>query len=505
MGEYIIEMRNISKSFPGVRALQDVNLLVKRGEIHGLCGENGAGKSTLMKILSGVYPYGSYEGEILIEGEVQQFHSVKDSEKAGIAIIYQELTLIKEMDVGENIFLGGEPNKKGVINYNELYHRAQKLLAEFHVDLNVHSKIKDLGIAQQQLVEIAKALLKNARILILDEPTAALTEKEIEQLMTILRNLKQKGVSCIYISHKLSEVKRITDRITVLRDGKTIATQDTKDLTEDKIIKMMVGRELTERFPKEKFNTGETVFEVKNLSVFDWEKNKPVVDNVSFRVRRGEILGIAGLMGAGRTELIMSIFGAIKGTKHGEIYLEGRRVRINSPADAIRLGLGLVSEDRKRFGLILQQSVQKNISLAGLNRIARYGIINSNEEFKACNEKVRELRIKTPSLETRVNNLSGGNQQKIILARWLLTNPRVLFLDEPTRGIDVGAKYEIYNIMNELVRKGVGIVMVSSELPEIMGMCDRILVMQKGRLVGEFMRDEATQEKIMACATGGYW
>lgn len=504
MDDYILEMRDITKVFPGVKALDNVNFKVVKGEIHGLCGENGAGKSTLMKVLSGVYSYGTYEGDIVINGAVNQFHNTKDSGNAGVAIIYQELTLVKEMDVGENIFLGKEPVRHRIIDRNELYSSSEKLLKEVGLDINVHIKIKDLGIAQQQLVEIAKALSKNADILILDEPTAALTNTETEILMHILGVLKKRGITCIYISHKIHEVLKIADKITVLRDGKSIATDEVKDLTEDIIVKKMVGREMKERFPQGKSQIGDVVFEVKNFSVFDAVNNhKQIINNVSFNVKKGEILGIAGLMGAGRTELIMSIFGAVKWPKEGSIYLENRKVEINSSSDAIKLGLGLVSEDRKRYGLLLQQSVQRNVSLAALKRFCFMSVINSNKEILACEEKVLNLRIKSPSLETKVNNLSGGNQQKVILARWLLTDTKVLFLDEPTRGIDVGSKYEIYSIINELVRSGVSIVMISSELPEVLGMCDRILVMHHGAITGEFKNEEATQEKIMKCAIGG--
>ncbi|MBZ4646599.1 MAG: D-xylose transport system ATP-binding protein [Petroclostridium sp.] len=504
MSNFVLEMRNITKEFPGVKALNNVNFKVKKGEIHALCGENGAGKSTLMKVLSGVYPFGTYEGDIVINGKVQKFDNIRQSEEAGIAIIYQELALVKEMDIGQNIFLGAEHTKGGVIDWDKLYSEAAKLLKEMELDLNPKTKVKNLGIGQQQLVEIAKALSKKADILILDEPTAALTESEVKILVNILNKLREKGVSCIYISHKLNEVFELSDSITVLRDGQTVGTYPASDLNEDKVISLMVGRELTERFPREEHKPGETVLEVKNFSVYDPENpNKKIIDNVSFKIRKGEILGIAGLMGAGRTELITSIFGGFPGRKTGEIYLEGKKVNINRPVDAIKLGLAMVSEDRKRYGLILDQSVAKNITISSLDRICTASVINSNEEVKFSNKYVKDLRIKTPSIEAKVGTLSGGNQQKVVLGKWLMTEPKVLFLDEPTRGIDVGAKYEIYNIMNQLVRQGVAVVMVSSELPEVLGMSDRILVMHEGKLNGELKVEEATQERIMHCATGG--
>ena len=504
MDEYVLEMINITKEFPGVRALENVNFSVKKGEIHALCGENGAGKSTLMKVLSGVYPYGTYRGDIHIKGEIKRFQSIKQSEAAGISIIYQELALVKELDVGENVFLGMLPGKAGVVDWDRLYYETAKLLKELGLDINPHVKIKNLGIGQQQLVEIAKALSKDAEILVLDEPSAALTESEVATLMRILHGLKDKGVTCVYISHKIGEVFDIADRVTILRDGKTIGTYDIKDIDEDRVISLMVGRELTERFPREKHTAGEVVMEVKGLKVFDPdETDKVVINDVSLQVRKGEILGIAGLMGAGRTELVTSIFGGYAGKKSGEIFINGEKVEINEPRDAIRNGLGLVSEDRKRYGLVLEQSVAINTTLASLDAICDWGVLNSNKENLNATSYVRSMRIKTPSLETKVNNLSGGNQQKVVLAKWLMTRPKILFLDEPTRGIDVGAKFEIYNIMNELVRQGVAIVMISSELPEILGMSDRILIMHEGTIRGEFDYREATQEKIMRCATGG--
>lgn len=504
MGDYILEMRNITKEFPGVRALNNVNFKVRPGEIHALCGENGAGKSTLMKILSGVYSYGTYDGAIIINGEEQRFNNIASSEAAGIAIINQELTLVKQLTVGENIFLGNEPNKHGVINWHQLYYESKKWMAAVKLDINPQTKVANLGVGHQQMVEIAKALSKKAKILILDEPSAALTENEVDTLMDILRTLKNNGVTCIYISHKINEIFEIADTVTVLRDGETIATKPIDQTTENEIIAMMVGRELSNRFPRINHETGEVIFEVKNYNVFDPDNpQRKLVDNVSFSVRRGEILGIAGLMGAGRTELMSSIFGGFPGESYGEVYINGQKVEIKSPLDAINNGLAMVTEDRKRYGLVLIHDVKKNLTLANLKKYCKSGVINANEEIHDSEKIVNTLSIKTPSLETKVNNLSGGNQQKVVVGKWLLTQPLILIMDEPTRGIDVGAKYEIYSIMNELKKQGVAIIMISSELPEILGMSDRILVIHEGKINGEFKHDEASQEKIMLAATGG--
>lgn len=504
MSDYILEMKNITKEFPGVKALTDVNFKVKRGEIHSLVGENGAGKSTLMKVLSGVYPTGTYSGDILINGAKQDFKNIKDSEKAGVAIIYQELALVKKMNICENIFLGNEIAEKGVIDWDKAFAETKKVLNEVRLNINPSTKILNLGIGQQQLVEIAKAISKHADVLILDEPTAALTEAESENLLQILLELKSKGVTCIYISHKLNEVFKISDRITVLRDGRTICTEDARNLNEDKIISLMVGRELTERFPRKPHIPGDVVLEVKNWTVHNPElPDKKVIGNVSFSVRKGEILGIAGLMGAGRTELVMSIFGCYGRNISGEVILNGKKLKIRNPKDAIKEGISYVSEDRKHFGLVLNMDIKNNVSMASLDKISNLSVINDNEEIKASNSYVSELHIKTPSIEQKVKNLSGGNQQKVVLGKWLMTNPKVLILDEPTRGIDVGAKFEIYNIMNKLVDEGVCIIMISSELPEVLGMSDRILVMHEGEINGELSWDEATQEKVMSYATGG--
>jgi D-xylose transport system ATP-binding protein len=503
MEDFILEMRNITKEFPGVKALSGVNFQVRRGEIHALVGENGAGKSTLMKVLSGVYPHGTYGGDIVLDGKVQQFRKIRDSEKAGIAIIFQELALVKQMTIAENLFLGGElQSRRGVIDWNRTYRETFAALAQVGLKVSPATRVVDLGVGAQQLVEIAKALAKNARLLILDEPTAALTETEADNLLRILEALREKGVTCIYISHRLREVARIADRITVLRDGQTVCTDDKAAMPQERLIRTMVGRELTHLFPRRPHAAGETVLEVKDWTVRDPITHDLACDGISFAVRKGEILGIAGLMGAGRTELITSLFGAWGERVRGECLLGGRRLEARTPTAAIEAGLALVSEDRKRFGLVLGMDVRENSTLASLRHIARFGVIDENEEIKRSGHYVKELRTKTPSLEQRVGNLSGGNQQKVVLAKWLLTNPRVLFLDEPTRGIDVGAKVEIYNIMNDLVDKGVCVVMVSSELPEVLGMSDRVLVIHEGRLTGSFSREEASEERVMRCATG---
>ena len=501
--DFILEMRDITKEFPGVKALSGVNFKVRRGEIHALVGENGAGKSTLMKVLSGVYPHGTYAGDIVLDGKVQQFRKISDSEDAGIAIIFQELALVKQMTIAENLFLGSERLAgRGVIDWNRTYQETFTALGKVGLKLSPATRVVDLGVGSQQLVEIAKALAKNARLLILDEPTAALTETEAANLLRILEDLREKGVTCIYISHRLREVTRIADRITVLRDGQTVLTADRADMPEERMIRSMVGRDLTNLFPRRPHVAGETVLEVK-----DWTIRNPITgdlacDGVSFSVRKGEILGLAGLMGAGRTELVSSIFGAWGERVRGACVMNGRPLEARTATAAIAAGLGLVSEDRKRYGLVLGMDVRENSTLASLRAIARAGIIDKNEEIKRSDRYVKELRTKTPSLEQKVGNLSGGNQQKVVLAKWLLTDPRVLFLDEPTRGIDVGAKVEIYNIMNDLVDKGVCVVMVSSELPEVLGMSDRILVIHEGKLTGSFTRDEASEERVMRAATG---
>ncbi|HEY8563027.1 MAG TPA: xylose ABC transporter ATP-binding protein [Pyrinomonadaceae bacterium] len=501
----ILEMRSIVKEFPGVKALDGVTFDLYEGEFHSLVGENGAGKSTLMKTLSGVYPFGTYGGDIVIDGEVRQFKTIRDSEKAGVAIIFQELSLVKEITVAENIFLGREPSRFGIVNWSELYQKATKLLKDLHLPIDPRTPVGNLGIGQQQLVEIAKALSQDAKILVLDEPTAALTESEVETLFTILRKLKDRGVGMIYISHKLDEVFAMSDRITVLRDGKTVGTEPALALTKDKVIALMVGREVGDIFPQTSHEFGETAMEVKNLTAYDLDNpDKKLVDNVSFSVKKGEVLGISGLMGAGRSELLMAIFGAWQGKTSGDLAVEGKPVSIASPSDAIKNGIGFVTEDRKRFGLLLEQPILDNMTLAGLKRISGAFVTHRQRETVAARKAMQSLKVKANSPATVAGTLSGGNQQKVVLGKWLLTNPKVLFLDEPTRGIDVGAKQEIYSEINKLAKEGLAIVMVSSELPEVLGLSDRVLVLHEGKLTGEFTKAEATPEKVMAAATGNH-
>ncbi len=501
----ILEMRNMTKEFPGVKALDNVNFKVKQGEIHCLVGENGAGKSTLMKVLSGVYPHGTYTGDIVLNGEVQKFSRISDSEKKGIAIIYQELALIPEMTVYENIFLGHEVEKSGIINWHNTKLEAEKMLKK--VKLNVHpaSKIIDLGVGVQQLIEIAKALSKEVQLLILDEPTAALNEDDSENLLELLIDLKQQGITSIMISHKLKEVISIADTVTVLRDGKTICSlsADKGEINEKDIIKYMVGREINDIFPKRKEkHIGDVQLEVMDWSAFDKKLGRYVVKNADFNVKKGEIVGIAGLMGAGRTEFALSIFGNSKNyVLSGQMTIKNKRVHFTQPKQAINNGIAYVSEDRKGNGLILIQDVKENITIANLKDISNTYIINKNDEIKVANDYKQSLNIKTPSIAQKVSHLSGGNQQKVALGKWLFAKPNILILDEPTRGIDVGAKYEIYTLMNELVSNGLCVIMISSELPEILGMSDRIYVMAEGRLTGEISIEEASQEKIMEMAT----
>jgi D-xylose transport system ATP-binding protein len=499
----LLEMREITKTFPGVRALDGVSFDLKEGEVHALVGENGAGKSTLIKILAGVYPHPEYGGEIILDGAERRFANVRDSEKAGVAVIYQELSLVKDMSVAENIFLGREPRRFGIINWEILYSRAQKLLDDLHLAINPLIPVRNLGIGQQQLVEIAKALSQDARIVVLDEPTAALTDAEVDTLFTILNKLRARGVAMIYISHKLDEVFRISDRVTVLRDGRTIGTDATQDMDESRVIAKMVGREVGQIFPESKHERGEVVFEARNVTVEDPAvPGKLLVDRVGFTARKAEVLGIAGLMGSGRSELLMAIFGAHAGRKSGEIFVDRKPVQINQPSDAIKQGIGFVTEDRKRYGLILDQTILKNMTLAGLRKLSGRFVTNDDAEAVAGERSARDLHIKANSVFTIAGTLSGGNQQKVVLAKWLLTNPRVLFLDEPTRGIDVGAKQEIYAQINRLAESGLAIVLVSSELPEILGLSDRVIVLHEGRVTGEFTRSEATPEAVMSCATG---
>ena len=499
----LLEMRNIVKEFPGSRALDGVSFDLDAGEVHALVGENGAGKSTLMKVLSGVYPAGDFTGELVVDGEPQRFRNVRDSEDAGIAVIFQELSLVKELTVGENIFLGREPSRLGVINTSELYRRASAALAELELELDPRIPLGSLGIGKQQLVEIAKALAKNARILVLDEPTAALTEHEVETLFRVLRRLKTRGVGMIYISHKLDEVFAMADRITVLRDGRTVATFAAGAVSKDSMIAAMVGREVGDIFPGSQHKHGQVALAVSGLNAYSAEHpDKKVVDDISFEVRRGEVLGIAGLMGAGRTELLTALFGAWNGQVSGLMEIDGKAVNIGSPAEAIRAGLALVTEDRKRSGLIIDQSILNNMTLPAMRAVSGRMVRDRYREAHAVAAPMSSLRVKATSPTVAVDSLSGGNQQKVVLGKWLLTKPKVLLLDEPTRGIDVGAKQEIYAEINKLAAEGLAILLVSSELPEVLGLSDRIIVLHKGRIAKEFSRREATAEKVMAAATG---
>ena len=501
MEDVILEMTNITKTFPGVKALNNVNLQVQKGEIHALVGENGAGKSTLMKVLSGVYPHGSYTGEIHYKGKLCEFKDIKESEKLGIVIIHQELALIPYLSIEENIFLGNEQGKRGLIDWHATTMRTKKLLATVGLKDLPATLITNIGVGKQQLVEIAKALSKEVELLILDEPTAALNEDDSNNLLDLLLEFKKQGISSIIISHKLNEISRIADSITVLRDGATIETLNVKEdhITEDRIIKGMVGRELTDRYPKRDVAIGEIIFEVKNWNVYHHlHSERKVIKNINFHVKKGEVVGIAGLMGSGRTELAMSIFGRSYGQKiSGQIYKDGKEVHLKDVSQAIDQGVAYVTEDRKQYGLILNDDIKKNITLANLKRISKNSIIDENKEIVVAEKNRQQMNIKCSSILQNTVNLSGGNQQKVILSKWIFTEPDILILDEPTRGIDVGAKFEIYNIINNLAKDGKGIVLISSELPEILGMCDRIYVMSEGSITGELTGREASQEKIM--------
>jgi len=501
----ILEMKNITKEFPGVKALDDVSFSVEAQNIHCLVGENGAGKSTLMKVLSGVHPYGSYEGDIFLDGELQTYRNTHDSEVAGIAVIYQELALVPEMTVYENVFLGHEIRKGINVDINETIKQTVGVLNKVGLDVNPSTKIKELGIGKQQLVEIAKSLSRNAKLLVLDEPTSALNETDSENLLKLLVDLKQQGVTSILISHKLNEVISVADKVTVLRDGQSVITLDAHvgEVNEDVIIKNMVGRSIENIYPsREKKPLGEVIFEVRNWSAYDPGRERQLLQDVNFNLKKGEIVGITGLMGAGRTELALSLFGnPVHYQIEGEMLLEGKPVKFSHPHNAIEAGLAYVTEDRKGNGLILIQDVKNNITIANLKRILNYGVIDTNAEIRDAQEYTDSLAIKTPSIEQKVLNLSGGNQQKVSLAKWLYVKPDVMILDEPTRGIDVGAKYEIFTIMNKLVEQGMSIIMISSELPEILGMTDRIYVVSEGRITGELNTEDADQEIVMRCAT----
>ncbi len=503
MAKVLLEMKNITKTFPGVKALDNVNLKVEEGEIHALVGENGAGKSTLMNVLSGIYPYGTYEGDIIYNGEICKFNKIKDSEQKGIVIIHQELALVPYMSIGENMFLGNEQGKKSAIDWDKTYAEADKYLKMVGLSESSKVLVKEIGTGKQQLVEIAKALAKNAKLLILDEPTSSLNETDSKALLDLMLQFKKQGMTMIIISHKLNEVAYVSDKITVVRDGSTIETMDkhTTEISEDRIIKGMVGREITDRFPKRHdVKIGDVNMEVKDWTVYHpLYPERKVVDNVSFNVHKGEVVGIYGLMGAGRTELAMSIFGQSYGTGiTGTLALSGKEVHLKTPQEAIKNKLAYVTEDRKGNGLVLSNSIKINTSLANLDSISSHKVIDKDKEYQVAEEYRGKLKTKCPTVEQNVGNLSGGNQQKVLLAKWMFTDPDVLILDEPTRGIDVGAKYEIYCIINDLVAAGKSVVMISSELPEVLGMSDRIYIMNAAKIVGELNAAEATQELIMS-------
>lgn len=497
----ILEMKGITKSFPGVYALNDVNLTVQAGEIHAVVGENGAGKSTLMKVLSGVYPHGSYTGEIHFAGEERRFRRIAESEKIGIIIIHQELALVPLLSIAENIFLGNEQAEYGVIDWSATSSRTKDLLEKVGLKETPETIITNLGVGKQQLVEIAKALSKEVRLLILDEPTASLNESDSDALLALLLQFKARGITSILISHKLNEIAKVADSITVLRDGSTVETMDCRrdEISEDRVIRAMVGRAMADRYPKREAHIGEVLFEVENWSAYHpLHAGIQVIKNASLHIRRGEIVGIAGLMGAGRTEFAMSLFGRTYGRNiSGKVRLRGAEIDTSTVEKAVANGMTYVTEDRKTYGLILDQDIRKNVSLAHLKGVSRQGVIDEMRELAVANEYRRKLNIRCPNVFQETINLSGGNQQKVVLSKWLFADPEVLILDEPTRGIDVGAKYEIYSIVNDLAAAGKGVLLISSEMPELLGMCDRIYVMNEGAFVAEFAAAEASQEKIM--------
>jgi putative multiple sugar transport system ATP-binding protein len=501
----ILEMHSITKTFPGVKALQDVSLNVRRGEIHAICGENGAGKSTLMKVLSGVYPAGTYDGDIVFEDERVEFGSINDSEDKGIVIIHQELALVPFLSVAENIFLGNEREQRGLIDWNRTNHDAAELLARVGLDELPVTPVGQLGVGKQQLVEIAKALSKRVKLLILDEPTAALNDADSAHLLNLLRHLKGQGITSIMISHKLNEIAEIADSTTIIRDGRTIETLDmvADEVTQERIIKAMVGRDLDHRYPPHVSNPGAEVLRIEDWTVYHpTQTGRVVVDHANLDVRAGEIVGIAGLMGAGRTELAMSVFGHSYGRNiSGRVFLNGRQIQTRTVSEAIDHGLAYATEDRKKYGLNLIEDIRSNISAANLHGLSKFGWINGNEEIKVAEEYRASMNIKSPTVMALTGKLSGGNQQKVVLSKWIFTDPRVLILDEPTRGIDVGAKYEIYTIINGLADAGKAVIVISSELPELLGICDRIFTLSAGRMTGVMTRENATQEGLMELMT----
>lgn len=498
----LLEMHRISKTFPGVKALDNVSLSVEEGEIHALVGENGAGKSTLMKVLSGIYPVGTFDGTVAFNGHAANFRNIRDSESSGIIIIHQELALVPLLSIAENLFLGNEVARNGIVNWPEMYRRTEALLATVGLNENPATQVGKIGVGRQQLVEIAKALSKDVRLLILDEPTAALQENDSQNLLSLLLQLKSQGITSILISHKLNEVRQVADRITVLRDGATVSTLDCAEeaISEDRIVQSMVGRDLSQRYPERDRNPGEVLMEVRNWNAWHPDfAERQILKDVNFTVRQGEIVGIAGLMGSGRTELAMSLFGRSYGRGvSGDVFMNGEPVNVDSVDKAIGAGLAYCTEDRKELGLILDESIVRNTTLANLAAVSSKGILNDGEERAVAERFRKAMNIRTPNVFQQVLNLSGGNQQKVVLSKWLFANPQVLILDEPTRGIDVGAKFEIYSIMNDLTANGRGVVMISSEMPELLGMCDRLYVMNEGELVGELTAEEASQERIMS-------
>ena len=497
----VLEMRSINKYFPGVKALSNVTLTVEQGEVHAICGENGAGKSTLMKVLSGVHPHGSYEGEILFNGEPCRFKDIRASEHRGIVIIHQEFALVPYLSIAENIFLGNEQAKRGVISWNETLRKAQDLLKRVGLKENPQTRVADIGVGKQQLVEIAKALSKEVKLLILDEPTAALNDEDSAKLLELILEFKAQGITCIIISHKLNEVARVADSITILRDGQTIETISVGEegISQDRIIRGMVGRSLDHLFPEREPEIGEVAFAVANWTVHHpIDQQRKVVDDVSINVRRGEIVGIAGLMGAGRTELAMSVFGRSYGRNiSGQVFMHGKPIRTRTVSEAIQQGIAYATEDRKRYGLNLIENIVRNVTLTALSKVARRGVVNEHEETRAAESFRKSINIKAPNVFASAGKLSGGNQQKVMLSKWIFAEPEVLILDEPTRGIDVGAKFEIYTIINNLAAEGKAVIFISSELPELLGLCDRIYTMSEGRLTGEISREDATQEVLM--------
>ncbi|GAA1824842.1 multiple monosaccharide ABC transporter ATP-binding protein [Agromyces salentinus] len=504
MTNNILEMRGITKTFPGVKALSNVTIEVERGEVHAICGENGAGKSTLMKVLSGVYPHGTYDGDIVFENETVEFKDLTDSEAKGIVIIHQELALSPYLSIAENIFLNNElKGRGGLIDWNKTNFEASKLLARVGLRENPTTKIMDIGVGKQQLVEIAKALSKEVKLLILDEPTAALNDEDSDHLLDLILHLKGQGITSIIISHKLNEIKKVADSVTVIRDGKTIETIAKQEVTEDRIIKDMVGRDLEHRYPDHTPNLGDEL-----LRVEDWTAHHPqdtsrvVVDNVNLHVRAGEIVGIAGLMGAGRTEFAMSLFGQSYGSRiSGKVFLRGKEIKTRTVSEAIEHGIAYATEDRKTYGLNLIEDIKRNISMASLKKLERFGLVHDNEEYKIATEFKNSMNIKAPNVLVKTGKLSGGNQQKVVLSKWIYSDPDVLILDEPTRGIDVGAKYEIYTIINKLAAQGKGVIVISSELPELLGICDRVYAISEGRITGELPIAEATPESMLKLMT----